>query len=171
MWHPDCCEAFKSLHSPFLGRAQVDSRPAAPLAKRRKPELSWKWERGLAKVPYAKLIVEPKRWRVEAYFPGPDQRYRGTSWRLELPNVDRFAQALRDAWHKLEQLECEAPSRGEFVAHAAMNIQIMVRSHRGRGITVHQHYGLIKSHDGVEQAATELESLAEEAAMVQAKFR
>lgn len=132
--------------------------------------MSWKWERPLSRVPKARLVVSPKDWWIQAYFPGPDLRYNGTSWSLAARDLRSYVKALRDAWTKLEELERVAPPGADLSTYAARNIKVVVKGYPGRGVTLHHHHGLIPTAERLDGVLQELEGLPEEAADVQRRL-
>lgn len=127
----------------------------------------WTWELALTALP-VKLKVRADAWYLDAYFSGPDFRYKGTHWRLEDSAVMDFADALEEAWQKLLELDVALPAEGEFKLPFRHGITIYVRSrYPGRGLALTGHYGFITGDERVADAARELRQLPTRAKEVQ----
>lgn len=129
--------------------------------------MEWKWERQLLSITSAKLIVQPNRWDIQAYFPGPDLRYSGEFWSLAADDVYDFADVLTQAWERLHELERVLPSDGNLSVDASMGVRIVARGWPGRGVTVHANHGLISTREHFVHVLRELSGLKEEATQVQ----
>lgn len=51
------------------------------------------------------LIVEPKSWRIEYYFPGPDLRYNGKWYSIYASDIDKYIKALEINFAKYIELK------------------------------------------------------------------
>jgi hypothetical protein len=129
--------------------------------------MDWEWQRKLAEVAPARLIVTPLTWRIEAYLPGVDARHSGKIWRVPAEEVEQYARTLVEAWKRLIELDATAPTDVSVSADGGKGIRIILRGYPGRGVTLQDTHGLICSEAQLTSTLSELAGLAAEAAAVQ----
>ena len=52
-----------------------------------------------------KLIVRPRSWTIQYYFPGPDLRHRGEFKHIDGASIDKYIVAFRAAWQEYLKLQ------------------------------------------------------------------
>lgn len=133
--------------------------------------MEWEWRRDLIEAPPARLIVTPSTWKVEAFLQGADGRYSGKFWRLSSDEIERYADALVRSWKRLLELEATAPPDVTVTADGGLGIRIILRGHPGRGVTLQDTHGLVRTEAQLTAILCELAALPAEAARVQNLLR
>ena len=72
------------------------------------------------------LEVTTQGFRIQYYFPGPDQRHNGTFLNVSGDRVEKYISAFDENWREYVQLKTSIPAGGEFQQSGRMGMQIRI---------------------------------------------
>jgi hypothetical protein len=97
-----------------------------------------------------RLLVTKTSWEISYYFPGPDQRYKGTFHSIHGARIEQFVAAFAENWLEYESLRRSIPSGGDFTKPGKMGMSIRIGNFR-EGVCLHEYHLPISTRQQLER--------------------
>lgn len=110
----------------------------------------------------ATLVVDKTQFRLQFYYPGPDQRHNGNFEYINSNEIDMYIVALKSNYKKYKEFEA-INADGNISSYGKMGMYICAnRNQYGSGVTLSVHSRqYIKTDEQLAQAIESLEFVKE----------